>query len=195
MITRMKDYSCFNDKVFDELANKLNVKTNIKLAYNENKDKFKRVAWGEYVYAAYTGSNGYQEKYAFDDGAIWYIETDEQGNQYIVKQVDDSDEIVRVASNNIFINEHNLLKFASLLNVQGFNQDTLNFIKSDNNTLKATCQQMNNKLVDYIKNYATKNNYIEDKKKLKNTVAIISKYIDKLNNVNELNSLIDKNMK
>lgn len=87
-VTRIQDYKCFDDQVFEQLETKLTKVAN-KTALSD-------------LYAGFIGSEGFSDKYNFDDGAIWYIEKDVEGNEYLVKQVDDNDELIRVAVKEIF---------------------------------------------------------------------------------------------
>ena len=61
--------------------------------------QFKRLAWGRYSFQK-VNSIGDFEHYNFDDGSIWKTIIGDDGKEYLVKEVDDSDEdkIIRQAS-------------------------------------------------------------------------------------------------
>lgn len=192
-----KLHSAITNGTVKRAYNTYSVTNPAKIDYHVAMDNnmFKKVGWGEYLYAGFTGSDGFSDKYGFDDGSIWYIERDAQGNEYLVKQIDDKDELVRVASNNMFINEDNAVKVAQLLNIKGIEQNTINFLKRDNAMLNIAFKMLNNDLIKYIQQYSTNKQYIESKRNLKNALIVAIKSINKINNVNDLNIVIDSVMR
>ena len=71
----------------------------IEMKEAEKSGNFKRLAWGRYCFQK-VNSIGDFEHYNFDDGSIWKTIVGEDGKEYLVKEVDDSDEdsIIRQAS-------------------------------------------------------------------------------------------------
>lgn len=60
---------------------------------------FKKLAWGKYQYIV-----GKTNKFGFDEGSIWTVIKDEDGNEYLVKEIsDDEERIVRCASGETLI--------------------------------------------------------------------------------------------
>lgn len=178
----------------DKINNTYIVTTPTKIDFNKAMDNnlFKKVGWGEYLYAGFTGTQGFTDKYNFDDGSIWYVQTDEQGNEFLVKQVDDKDELVRVASNNSIIKANNLAKMAQILNIEGVDSKTVAFLKQDTALIKRACVTVNTLLTNYVKDYVSKKHYVEDKQKLKTALKVIGNTVDNIANKQYLNIVIDK---
>lgn len=96
----------------------------IDLREAENCGQFKKLAWGRYCFQKVNSINGF-ESYNYDDGSIWKTITDENGKQYLVKEVDDDndDKIVRNkiatldkrANMMDFVNEQNINNVISIL--------------------------------------------------------------------------------
>ena len=53
---------------------------------------FQKLAWGHYTFIKRSDYNN--GKYNFDDGSIWKIITDEDGKEFLAKEVDDTTEAV-----------------------------------------------------------------------------------------------------
>lgn len=64
---------------------------NISLSEAEESGLFKKVAWGRYSFERESGVGDLFD-YNFNDGSIWKLATDENGNQVLVKETDDEDE-------------------------------------------------------------------------------------------------------
>ncbi len=92
----------------------------IDLKEAEQSGNFKKLAWGRYSFQK-ASSIGDFEHYNFDDGTIWKVIKDEDGNEVLVKEVDDSDEdkVVRQASLNkkasINVNSTNIAQIIQLV--------------------------------------------------------------------------------
>lgn len=71
----------------------------VELSEAEKTNNFKKLAWGRYCFQRCNSINNFQE-YNFDDGSIWRVITDENGKEYLVKDVDDNDDdkVLRVKS-------------------------------------------------------------------------------------------------
>lgn len=84
----------YNSKV-EKLGNNINVykiiPEMIELNKAEQTNNFKKLAWGRYCFQKNNSINGFEE-YNFDDGSIWRVITDENGKEYLVKDVDDDNE-------------------------------------------------------------------------------------------------------
>jgi hypothetical protein len=164
----------------EENVNGYSVKTLDKIAFNEalNSGLFKKVAWGEYLYSSFTGRNDtFPEKYDFDDGSIWKVEKDEDGNEYLVKEVDDEDNLVRVASakTNNYITPSNFDDLAKVLSVFKSKDEIVEYVKKDKNINKYLFDVVNSRLEDYVKDYFTKNKYAESKEMLNDVMNIVGK--------------------
>lgn len=91
----------------------------VELKEAEQNNCFKKLAWGRYCFQKCNSINGFTE-YDFDDGSIWRTVTGEDGKQYLVKDVDDSDEEVVIRT-----------KTASIAKTASYTTDT-----SINNVIK-----------------------------------------------------------
>lgn len=57
----------------------------------EQSGQFKKLAWGRYCFQRQSGI-GELFNFNFNDGSIWKLATDEQGNQVLVKEVEEDEE-------------------------------------------------------------------------------------------------------
>lgn len=83
-------------------------KERIDLRKAQESGMFKKLAWGRYCFERESRLGAFS--YDFDDGSIWKVVKGEDGNEYLIKEVDDNDkEVIRtkVASNDISINDDN----------------------------------------------------------------------------------------
>lgn len=94
----------FNARI-EKTANKYKVtqinedSVNLNDALTSN--QFKKLAWGRYCFQRESGV-GELFEYNFNDGSIWKLATDEEGNQVLIKEVEDEDEdiVVRNVQDN-----------------------------------------------------------------------------------------------
>ena len=81
----------------EKIGNNINVYSiapeKIELSEAEKNGNFKKLAWGRYCFQKASSINNFTE-YNYDDGSIWRIVTEDDGKQYLVKEVDDNDEEV-----------------------------------------------------------------------------------------------------
>lgn len=158
MITRSEDFSIFDQKSLNKIANIINnqsklidlvndetqaiklkkelelkgfyaeiipygskfkvtakQKERIDLRLAQESGNFKKLAWGRYCFQRESGIGAFS--YDFDDGSIWKVIKGEDGNEYLVKEIDEqSEEVIRtkVASDKVNINDNNY-KLASLI--------------------------------------------------------------------------------
>lgn len=79
----------------EKLGNNINVYSitpeKIELTEAKKDGGFKKLAWGRYCFQKVNSINNFTE-YNYDDGSIWRIITEEDGKQYLVKEVDDENE-------------------------------------------------------------------------------------------------------
>lgn len=189
-----------------QLHNSINKDTKIEETINGysivNKDKmnledalssgmFKKIAWGEYLYSNFTGRNdSFPEKYSFDDGSIWKVEKGEDGKDYLVKEVDDNDNLLRTAGQgkNIYVSKANAEEVINVFKVFKDKDDILNYILNDKNVSKYVFEMLSSKLEEYVKEYLTKNKYTESKDLLDDILTLISRML-KSNDIKSLNDL------
>ncbi|MFW9882078.1 MAG: hypothetical protein ACFFG0_54130, partial [Candidatus Thorarchaeota archaeon] len=97
MIKKSANFPNWLNSLVENLSKKATKKENnnkIKVANAENMDFFK--------ISNYLGRNTYQVKEAsgiFDEGSIWYLNEDENGDKFIVKQTDEVGNIIRRINN------------------------------------------------------------------------------------------------
>jgi hypothetical protein len=129
---------------------------------------FKKLAWGRYCFQRpqeITAAFG-MFKYDYDDGSVWRVMTGEDGEEYLVKEVDDEkeDEVVRVKVANtdeeIYINDNNVKSVIAILydNVEGnaFVEDLLQ------SNIKSTIHSLlNDKLKKTINSEIEQNQFIK----------------------------------
>lgn len=79
----------------EKIGNNINVYSiapeKIELIEAEKDGGFKKLAWGRYCFQKANSINNFNE-YNFDDGSIWRIITEDDGKQYLVKEVNDENE-------------------------------------------------------------------------------------------------------
>lgn len=84
----------YNSKI-EKFGDKYNVYSilpeTVNLNEAEKSGQFKKLAWGRYSFQKANSINGFQPL-NYDDGSIWKVITNEDGKQYLVKEVDDDDE-------------------------------------------------------------------------------------------------------
>ena len=148
---------------------------------------FKKVAWGEY---AYNGrQDNFSSKYSFDDGSIWKVEKDENGNEFLIKEIDDNDNLVRIASNEkIIINNRNCENAINVLSIFQNKDEILNYIFNDKNIKKIVFEKINNDIKKYVQEYITKHKYIESKDLLEDIMNIIGRMLNS-NEIKDLSNL------
>jgi hypothetical protein len=186
-----------NGTYIDKNINGYSVKSLDKIAFDKALESglFKKVAWGEYLYSSFTGRNDvFPEKYSFDDGSIWKVEKDEDGNEYLVKEIDDEENLVRTASGKSgnYVTTGNFEELAKILSVFKDKEAIADYVISDKNINKYLFKVVNDKLEDYVKSYITDNDYTESKENLEDILNIISKMVkdEEIKNISDLNETI-----
>lgn len=177
-----------NNVNIQETINGYQVVDNDKINFNEAilSGLFKKVAWGEYLYNG--RQDNFSSKYSFDDGSIWKVEKDENGNEYLIKEIDDDNNLVRVASDEkIIINNKNCENAINLLSIFQDKDEILNYILNDKNIKKLVFEKINNDIKNYIQEYISKNKYIESKDILEDIMNIVGRLL----NSNEIKTLSD----
>ena len=177
-----------NNVNIQETINGYQVVDNDKINFNEAmlSGLFKKVAWGEYLYNG--RQDNFSSKYSFDDGSIWKVEKDENGNEYLIKEIDDDNNLVRVASDEkIIINNKNCENAINLLSIFQDKDEILNYILNDKNIKKLVFEKINNDIKNYVQEYISKNKYIESKDMLEDIMNIVGRLL----NSNEIKTLSD----
>ena len=77
--------------------------------------QFKKLAWNRFSFERKANENLGYEEYPFDEGTIWKVVKDENGVEYLVKEVEDEDEdkvirtkVANIMNSNQLINEKNM---------------------------------------------------------------------------------------
>lgn len=198
MINRINSFNCFDDNEFlkiqlvvDKNKNNKKSKPIVSVGYKEamSSGMFKRIGWGEYLYNGRI--DDFSTKYKFDDGAIWRVEKDDAGNEFLVKEVDENNNLLRTASNEIYINSDNCKMAMNLLSIKS-KDDLLSFILEDKNISNLIYNKINNVIKKYVQNYITDNKYIESKELLNDIMNVISRMLStkEINDLDDLNNVI-----
>ncbi len=201
MINRINGFNCFDDNEFFKLqlvvdkrkkcANKQSQPI-VSIGYKEAmfSGMFKRIGWGEYLYNGRV--DDFATKYNFDDGSIWRVEKDDEGNEFLVKEVDKDNNLLRTASNEVFINEDNCKATMNLLSINS-KEELLTFILDDKNISKYIYSKLNNIIKKYIQEYITDNGYIESKNILNDIINIVGKMLStkEIKNLHDLDKIIE----
>ncbi len=91
--------------------------------------------------------------YDFDDGAVWRVESDENGEEYLVKTVDDEGKVVRTASANTeaFVTSENYVDALRLLYGEGLCDAFVNDVEHDSALKAALIASLNTKVEAKVK--------------------------------------------
>lgn len=128
----------------------------IDLREAKNSGMFKKLAWGRYYF---TKENKLGDKtYDFDDGSIWKVMKGENGVEYLVKEVDNDEEVIRSDKN--YVNEDNYEKFASVLNMDTKPGSVMNMMVVSG-MHKEIGKLIDSQLDKEISEKIAKNNYIQ----------------------------------
>ena len=159
--------------------------------------KFKKLAWGRYCFQRNANETLGNEKYDFDDGSIWKVIKDEDGHEYLVKEVDDKDEdkVIRnselkaaASKKQIFVNEDNAKNIVQILyNCNNrFVDDMLKVASNE------TIKMLNNKLNECIAEKIAENKFISSPKYLSSVTASVESAITdkKIKDMNQLEAAI-----
>lgn len=207
ILNREKEIKKLNEKevvLYKNIKNDKNINKSINGYEITNKDKidfesalstglFKRIAWGEYLY---NGRNDtFPDKYNFDDGAIWKVEKDSDGHEYLVKEINDDGELLRTAgkNSNIYISSSNCKEAINLFSIFKDKDEILNFILNDERINKIIFEDLSSKIENYVKQYMSDNGYIESKDLLNDIMNIISKMLktNDITSIKELDNVIE----
>ena len=124
----------------------------------KNSGMFKKLAWGRYYF---TKENKLGDKsYDFDDGSIWKVIKGEDGVEYLTKEVDENEEVIRCS--NDYLTDDNYKKFASILNIDTKTGSVLDMMITSN-MQKEMNKFINTQLETTIANKIAANNYIQSK--------------------------------
>jgi membrane-associated HD superfamily phosphohydrolase len=174
-------------KLYYADKNKINFKT------AQNSGMFKSLAWGRYSFQREESINPAFD-YDFDDGSIWKLITDENGEQYLIKEVDDDGNVIRtktasvnmkkIADNGCYIDDDNFDKIMQILyhNSKTPNQefiDTLLNSEIKTNIYKILSEKMDKLITEKLESKNVPENNIQE------LTAIIQQQIDD-------NSIVDE---
>jgi hypothetical protein len=175
-----------------------------KVKYSEAMEsgQFKKLAWGRYSFDRHAALGMF--KYDFDDGSIWKVVNSEDGQEYLVKEVDDEDEsnIIRIktasASNAPLVNANNIKNVLAILydiNDVEHNAMVNDLLSSDNQQLTANYMQLlNQKMIELISNKVEQNHFIESSYYTDELHDVIKIAVsnNEINSKERLNTLIDE---
>lgn len=86
---RLKGYRTSLERMGDEYRVFYLLSESVPFDEAERSGQFKKLAWGRYCFQKQSGLGVFN--YDFDDGSIWRVATDEDGNLILVKEIDDDD--------------------------------------------------------------------------------------------------------
>jgi hypothetical protein len=157
---------------------------------------FKKLAWGRYSFQKEAGLGMF--KYDFDEGTIWRVMTGEDGQDYLIKEVDDEmeDEVVRTktASNDeIMINDNNV---KTVLKILYDNLDQNDFIRDVlSSSIKPQIYSMlNEKLVKVIDQNIDSNQFVKSPQYVADLKGVVKIAINesKIDSKKQLENLVLK---
>ena len=157
---------------------------------------FKKLAWGRYSFQKEAGLGMF--KYDFDEGTIWRVMTGEDGQEYLIKEVDDEkeDEVVRikVASNEEIMVNDNTVK--TVLKILYDNLDQNDFIKDvlSSNVKPQIYSMLNEKLVKAIDQSIDSNQFIKSPRYVADLKGVVKIAINesKLDSKKQLENLVSE---
>lgn len=88
---RIKGYKATIERTAGKFKVVVTKQDHIALDEAEESGQFKKLAWGRYSFERQSGV-GELFEYNFNDGSIWKLATDDDGNSVLVKEVDEEDE-------------------------------------------------------------------------------------------------------
>lgn len=150
-----------------------------------NSGAFQKLAWGRYSFQRESAIGMF--KYDFDDGSIWKTMVGEDGEEYLVKEVDETDEdnVVRnkVASKTIesIVSDNNVKNVVSILYDTNADNDLVNDMVngfSENQIKVHVHNALDSKLNDLIANKIEKNQFIQTPEYIADVKSIIKVAID-----------------
>ena len=158
---------------------------------------FKKLAWGRYCFQRDANEKLGNEKYDFDDGSIWKVIKDEDGTEYLVKEVDDKDEekVIRnselktaASKKQMFVNESNAKNIVQIL-YNCNNRFVDDMLKTASNE---TIKMINNKFNECIAEKIAENKFISSPKYLSSVTASVESAITdkKIKDMNQLEASI-----
>ncbi|MFW6015131.1 MAG: hypothetical protein ACOCRK_01685 [bacterium] len=156
---------------------------------------FKKLAWGRYSFERQSAIGMF--KYDYDDGSIWRVMVGEDGQEYLIKEVDGENEedIVRtkIAQENIdsIVNENTVKTVMAILYDSNNNEQFINDL-FNSSAKKDVFNMLNKKLLKEINATIQQNHFIQSPEyvnDVKGAVKIAIKS-NKLNSKEKLNKLI-----
>ncbi len=148
---------------------------------------FKKLAWGRYCFTKESRLG--DTSYDFDDGSIWKVIKDENGSEFLVKELDASDELVRTNIKN-YIDKDNYEKFAIALNIEN-GDNSLVSMMVNNNMEKEASKMLDTKIDKEIYSILNGSVRLASNKELKELIInhingdIIKSYSDMKNLINQ----------
>ena len=146
-----RGYAAFAERVDDDLY---------KVMYSGTKNRL-RVADAQAMgltkcadgaYRAFEREAGVYD-YDFDDGAVWRVESDENGEEYLVKSVDDDGKVIRTAGAHVeaFVTSENYVDALHLLYGDGLCDAFINDVEHDGALRAALVASLNTKVEAKVK--------------------------------------------
>lgn len=93
---KLSGYNCQIEKIGDQYNVYSFAKKAITLNEAEQSGSFKKLAWGRYCFQKSSSINNFLD-YNFDDGSIWRVISNDNGQQFLIKETEenDEDEVIR----------------------------------------------------------------------------------------------------
>lgn len=83
----------------------------------EHSGQFKKLAWGRYSFQKVSQIGDFNS-YSFDDGSIWKTIVDNDGKEYLVKEVDDNDEEIVIRNKVAGLVKESEVNMTNFVNLQ-----------------------------------------------------------------------------
>lgn len=187
---KIEGYGCKIEQVGDKWRVYAVIPEKIKLESAIKSGAFKKLAWGRYSFQKQSAMNDYD----FDDGSIWRVITDKDGQEYLIIEIDDEDgEIIReklANCENQLVNDNNIKRTMSILYNNNYNTEFLDdLLRSDiKNNVYAF---LNNKLSEKIDHLIVDNHFINSPNYNKEIKEIVKTSLnDNLESESQLEALI-----
>lgn len=195
---QIKGYEANIESYGDKFKITASITDKINLKDAEDSGAFKKLAWGRYCFERESSIGMF--KYNFDDGSIWRVMTGENGEEYLVKEIDEEneDDVIRVKTANnkgSIVNDDNVKIILAIL--YDINESENNELISDildSNIKNDFYKVINAKFSDKVKNLIISNHYIQSPEYESDLNSIISTAINgkQIKTASQLENLIKK---
>lgn len=163
----------------------------IKLTEALSTNGFEKLAWGRYCFQKENALGMF--KYDYDDGSIWRVISGDDGNEYLVKEINDEneDEVVRTKSasenNDKIVDDCNVKSVIKTLYNNYNDNEILNDLLSSP-VKKEIYNFLNKKLKNKIASIIQQNHFIQSPEYINDVTTIVKTAINN-KNINSSKSL------